>query len=216
VIGRYGRLGKETSGRHCTQPPPDLRYQNFQFSNINGRLRKRSYRSGLGMNPPRTLEECEHLIPTLARRIHVPNVSVDVEDLMQIGQTVLWEGTQSLRARGARLRPAALKVLLEAAQSAMFHAIDPHLVQLPAEMVASSNDEAVDRWEDTVQDSPGASCNRTIIRQGGGAWEFVPNCCESWGAPLPPGACQPRPTPPCSSHLHLPFRRGEANLPDLR
>ena len=205
MICRYGRHGKETTGRCCAEPPSALRYQRYQCAHINGRFRKRSYRSGLRINPPRTLEECEGLLRELARRMHLPNGSVDVEDLVQIGQMVLWEGLQNLRARGMRVRPPALKVLLESAQLAMFHAIDPHLVQLSPVMPAEEGD-VLDRWEDIVQDLPGAECKRTVFRQGR-AWDFVPTCCESWGAPLPPGSCQPRPTSLCASPWHLPLAR---------
>ena len=203
MICRYGRHGKETTGRHCAEPPPALRYQRYQFGLIGGHFRKRSYRSGLRTNPPRNLKECDGLIWKLARRMHFQNGSVEVEDLVQIGQTVLWEGLENLRARAVRLRPPALKVLLESAQAAMFHALDRQLVSLES-LSAPDGDEGADRWEDTVQDLPGAECNRTVFRQGL-EWNFVPNCCESWGAPLPPGSCQPRPGSLCALPWHLPL-----------
>jgi hypothetical protein len=184
------------------------------------------------------------VIKRLAKKLHFRNVSVDVEDLVQIGETALWEGLRDLQARAIRLCPEALKVLLEAAQHAMFHAIDQLLVPFPAparqDGRAESGDERQEiiarlldagysyrhlqhlqkeydglekvfsEWDaedsrDSFQKVLGAESNFTVFRRGL-AWYFLPRCCHSWGAPLPPGSCQPRPTPLCPWPSHVPCR----------
>ncbi len=244
MISRYTRYGREMSGRDCDEVPPDLRYQRYQFTHITGTFSERSYRSGLRIDPPQTLEECSGYIRRLAKKLYFRNVSVDVDDLVQIGETALWEGLQDLQARAIRLCPAALKVLLEAAQHAMFHAIDQLLVPFPAPPRQDGREESGDerqemtarlldagysyrhlqhlqkeydglekvfsQWDsedsrDSFQRVPGAESNFTVFRRGC-AWHFLPNCRHSWGAPLPPGSCQPRPTPLCPLPSHLPCR----------
>jgi hypothetical protein len=177
------------------EPPPSLRFQRYQFAHLAGRWRKRSYRSALRVEPPKTEEDCHRLLPELARRMFRPNGAVDVEDLVQIGEMVLVDGLSRMRRRGVHMGPPAWKSLMEEAQSQMFHAIDEQVVEM--ELCRDTDD----RVTETL---PGASCNVTVVRLGSG-WELAPGVAESWGAPLPPGSCQPWPTPMCESPRHLPF-----------
>ncbi|MBE0660338.1 MAG: hypothetical protein IH602_21775 [Bryobacteraceae bacterium] len=177
------------------EPPPSLRFQRYQFSHRAGRWRKRSYRSALRVEKPKTEQDCHRLLPELARRMYRPNGSVDLEDLMQIGELKLAEGLNRLKRRAIHPGPAALKSLMESAQSAMFHAIDQQVVGL------ESGGDTEDYITETL---PGASCNVTVIRRGSG-WDLAPGVTASWGSPLPPGSCQPRPTPLCGSPGHLPL-----------
>lgn len=177
------------------EPPPSLRFQRYQFAHLAGRWRKPSYRSELRVEPPRTEEDCHRLLAELARRMVRPNGVVDVEDLAQIGEIALVEGLRRMRRRGIHMGPPAWKCLMEAAQSQMFHAIDEQVVGL----------ESCGDIESTIAETlPGASCNVTVVRSGSG-WELAPGVAESWGDPLPPGSCQPWPTPLCESPRHLPF-----------
>lgn len=177
------------------EPPPSLRFQRYQFAHLAGRCRKRSYRSELCVETPQTEEDCHRLLPELARRMFRPNGAVDVEDLEQIGEMVLMKGLIRMRRRGVHMGPPAWKSLMEEAQSQMFHAIDEQVVGL------ESRGDAEDRITETL---PGASCNVTVIRSGSG-WELAPGVAESWGDPLPPGSCQPWPTPLCTTPRHLPL-----------
>jgi hypothetical protein len=177
------------------EPPPSLRFQRYQFAHLAGRWCKRSYRSELRVETPKTEEDCHRLIPELARRMFRPNGAVDVEDLVQIGEMVLMEGLAQMGRRGLRMGPSAWKSLMEVAQSAMFHATDEQTVGL----------ESCGDIESAIAETlPGASCNVTVVRSGSG-WELAPGVAESWGAPLPPGSCQPWPTPMCECPRHLPF-----------
>jgi len=177
------------------EPPPSLRFQRYQFAHLAGRWRKPSYRSELRVEPPKTEEDCHRLLPELARRMFRPNGAIDIEDLVQIGEIALMEGVRHLRRRGVHMGPPAWKSLMEAAQSQMFHAIDEQVVGL------ESGVDADGRITETL---PGASCNVTVVRSGSG-WELAPGVAESWGDPLPPGSCQPWPTPMCEAPRHLPF-----------
>ena len=114
------------------EPPPSLRFQRYQFAHLARSLCKRSYRSGLCVEEPRTIEECHRLLRSVARRMFRPNGSVDLEDLVQIGETVLAEGKAQMRRRAIFPGPAALRSLMESVQSAMFHAIDDHVVNSSA------------------------------------------------------------------------------------
>jgi hypothetical protein len=176
-------------------PPPSLRFQRYQFAHLAGHWRKRSYRSELRVEPPKTEDDCHRLLPELARRMFRPNGAIDNEDLVQIGEIALMEGLRRLRRRGIHMERPAWKSLMEEAQSQMFHAIDEQVVSL------KNGGDAEDRVTETL---PGASCNATVIRRGSG-WELAPGVAESWGDPLPPGSCQPWPTPLCESPRHLPF-----------
>lgn len=182
--------------------PRALRYQTCQFARPGKAFRQRSYRSGLRVETPRTVEDCHRLIPELARQMYRPNGSVDVEDLAQLGELALLEGLRNMQRRCIRPRMAALKALLESIQSAMFHAIDERQVSLPTRRVPDG--EAGEVEEPILETVLGAECNTTAFRNEG-HWEFIPTCCQSWGDPLPPGSCQPRPTPHCSSPRHLPI-----------
>lgn len=177
------------------EPPPSLRFQRYQFSHVAGRWRKRSYCSKLSVEAPRTEEDCYRLLPALARRLFRPNGAVEVEDLEQIGELVLMEGLARMRRRALRIGLSALKSLMETVQSRMFHAIDEHVVSL---------DAGKDTNDHITETLPGASCNATVIRRGSG-WDLAPGVTASWGDPLPPGSCQPCPTPMCESPRHLPY-----------
>jgi len=243
MIRRYGWHGVLTNSRHGVEPPAYLRYQPYQFTHLARRFRKRSYRSGLRVSPPRSLAECPGLIKKLAQKVYSPNGSVDVEDLVQIGEVVLQEGLQDLHARAIRPGAGALKAVLERVQHAMFHAIDQRLVPFVSGPTPDgregSGDEgqeltrrlfklgyssracqhpqkefhgpggAFSHWnsedsQDCFPGVPGAECNCTVYRQGS-HWYFFPTCCASWGAPLPPGSCQPRPGLLCRFPRHLPL-----------
>lgn len=175
--------------------PPSLRFQRYQFSRLAGRWRKRSYRSALRVEKPKTEQDCHRLLPELARLMFRPNGSVAVEDLQQIGELALMEGLARMRRRSLRMGPPALKSLMETVQSRMFHAIDEQVVGLEA------SKDAEDHITETL---PGASCNSTVIRCGSG-WDLAPGVAASWGGPLPPGSCHPCPTPLCESPRHLPY-----------
>ena len=175
--------------------PPSLRFQRYQFAHLAGGYRKRSYRSGLRVEAPRTVEDCHRLLPGLARRMFRPNGSVDEEDLVQIGEVKLAEGLNRLQLRAIDPGPAALKSLMESAQSAMFHAIDEQVVSM------ETGEDAEAKVMETL---PCAACTVTVVRCGSG-WDHAPSVARSWGHPLPHGSCQPRPTPLCASPRHLPL-----------
>ncbi len=248
MICHFGRHGQEHGSSSAEEPPSHLRYQRYQFSHIARRLRKRSYRSGLGVMVPQNIEGCRRLLRRLAEKVYIPNGSVDEEDLVQIGETMLWEHLPAPDS-GALQRPAAAwRVLLETIQAEMFHAIDQQLTSLDtggtesgseygddsAEfharlLEAGKRSQAIRRqptarrevttdwnWEDlpdSLPTLPGAQCNRTVFCQRG-VWDFVPNCLESWGAPLPPGSCQPRPNPLCEMPWHLPLVNADSAWQD--
>jgi hypothetical protein len=178
-----------------SEPPPSLRFQRYQFAHLAGRWRKRSHRSELRVEPPKTEEDCHRLLPELARRMFRPNGAVGIEDLVQIGEIALMEGLRRMRRRGIHMEPPAWRSLMEEAQSQMFHAIDEQVVGW---------ESCTDTEDRVIETLPGASCNVTVARSGSG-WELAPGVAESWGAPLPPGSCQPWPTPMCESPRHLPF-----------
>jgi hypothetical protein len=216
-----------------------LRYQRCQFSHIARRLRKRGYRSGLSVAVPQNVEGCRRLLRQLAEKVYIPNGSVDEEDLVQIGETTLWEHLPA-PGSGAIGRPAAAwRVLMETIQAEMFHAIDQQLTSLDTSGTESGSEQGEDPvefharlleagkrsqvirrqptalrevttdwnwedWPDALPTLPGAQCNQTVFCERG-MWTFVPNCLESWGAPLPPGSCQPRPSSLCEMPRHLPL-----------
>ena len=135
------------------------------------------------------------------------NGAVDKEDLIQIGWLVLLEGHRELMRRSIEPRRAAWKSLLERAQAAMFHAIDQKLIGFDLRHGGDGEEEeSTQPWEATLQPIYGHS---TVVREGGN-WEFHPSVCEAWGAPLPPGSCQPRPTSLCCQPRHLPIVQSSA------
>jgi len=246
VICRFGRHGQEHGNSSAEEPPSHLRYQRYQFSHTGGRFRKRSYRSGLGVAVPKNVEGCRRLIRMLAKKVYVRNGSVDEEDLVQIGETLLWEHVPALDSGAIRRPAAAWRMLLETIQAEMFHAIDQQFTSLDSRGTSSSTSDCGDEsaefharlleagkrsqvirrqspalWEvttgwgreelpDALPTLPAAQCNRTVFCQRG-VWDFVPDCCESWGAPLPPGSCQPRPSSLCEMPRHLPLVYGPPN-----
>jgi len=206
VIRCYTSHGTDATGGRFDEAPVSLRFQRYQFAHLAGNITRPCYRSGLQVSVPRNVGEFRLLVKTLARKLHRANGSVSEEDLVQIGELTLLEGLRDLQARGIRPRPSALKVLLEAAQSAMFHAIDYRLVQLELADGSCGDEQHVDGGgaERLTGEWVGASCNVTVLRSGI-SWEFVPGCHESWGMPLPLGSCQPRPTSSCAAPYHLPL-----------
>ena len=242
MICHFGRHGQEHGSSSAEEPPSHLRYQRYQFSHIAKRLRKRGYRSGLSVAVPQNVEGCRRLLRQLAEKVYIPNGSVDEEDLVQIGETILWEHLPTLDSGAIRRPAAAWRVLMETIQAEMFHAIDQQLISLDTIGTESGSEHGDDAaefharlweagkrsqvirrqptalrevttdwdWEDLPDALPtlsGAQCNQTVYCQRG-VWDFVPHCLESWGAPLPPGSCQPRPTQLCAVLRHLPVVHG--------
>ncbi len=190
------------------EPPPHLKFQRYQFAHVPGRFRKRSYRSQLSVAVPKKVEECHRLIGKLARRIYLPNGSVDVEDLVQIGEMVFCEQVAKLGASIIQKPTVALRILMEKVQWAMFHAIDQHQVSLPErskDSTASSGEYLSELTADAGDKNvPITECNNTVAR-GKNGWDFIPSRYQSWGTPLPPTLCQPNPTSLCACARHLPL-----------
>lgn len=89
----------------------------------------------------------------------------------------------------------------------MFDAIDHKLIGFDLRHGGDGEEEEYKQpWEATLQPIYGHS---TVVRCGND-WEFHPSVLESWGTPLPPGSCQPRPTSLCRQPRHLPIVQSSA------
>lgn len=210
---RHGQVG----GRGVDEQwPAQLLYQRYQFSSLSGRFRKRSYRRSLRVEVPKDVADCHRLIRKLAKKIYIPNNSVDVEDLVQTGEAVLAEQLPSFETGIVRRPEVAWRILMETIQSEMFHSIDQRLVSLSGTVARMGKDDEDDdcaeisELSDSCLSLPVAQCNRTVSRSGM-SWYFLPDCCASWGTPLPPGSCQPWPGSLCESPWHLPVREWRAD-----
>ena len=126
------------------EPPPHLKFQRYQFANLSGRFRKRSYRSSLGVTVPKKVEDCHVAIRKMAQKLYMPNGSVDAVDLVQIGEMVFCEQVSRLGSSIIKRPEVALRILMEKIQWAMFHAIDQHLVSLPSQSNASTGEQGDD------------------------------------------------------------------------
>ena len=127
------RRGHRIGFRIWAEVPVSLRYQRYQFTQITGEFRARSFRSGLRVKPPRDLDDCRSQLKQLANSIYIRNGSVDVDDLVQIGEVAILEQERDWERRGIQPRPKAWEQMFENAQKAMFDAIDQHSVALGSE-----------------------------------------------------------------------------------
>lgn len=134
--------------------PVSLRYQRYQFTQIAGEFRPRSFRSGLRVKAPRDFDECRSQLKQIANKIYIRNGSVDIDDLIQIGEIAILEQVRDWERRGIQPRPKAWQQTLEHAQKAMFHAIDQHSVTLGSERAR----RAVEGDSDEMQDIAARLC----------------------------------------------------------
>jgi hypothetical protein len=187
------RRGHKITLQVWEEVPVFLRYQRYQFTQITGSFRKRSFRSELRVKPPQDPGECHGQLKQLAQDIHLPNGSVDVEDLVQIGEIALLEQTRDWEKRGIQPPPKAWQKLLTDARRAMFHAIDQHSVTLGSQRDSRTNEAGGDEIQDlAARLSEAGFSRRSLQKQYGGLeqafarWDMAES---DWFQNVPGAAC---------------------------